>query len=1381
MLQTLFSCRAGFRFPKVLLAFALAALRTLNAQKSEVADAAPFAMPARELMDHAKAEPSSTAGDALILLDQDRWVFAADGRKTETSHIVYRVLTARGVEDWASLERYWEPWHQKRPVVRARVIGEDGSVHELDSATITDAPVRGEQDNTFSDARVVRCPLPAIAPGSIVEQEIVIEETAAEFAAGVVTRVAMSRPVAVRRSILTIEYPEKLPFQYATYLLPDVKTAKVVTSGVVHLSFDAKAMEPAPPVPPMLPFDVPRWPEVIFSTGTSWGAVAREYNRLVERQIERAPVGDLVKQAAAGKKDRNDVISALLRALHTQVRYTGVEFGEAAIVPAKPGDTLSRKYGDCKDKAALLVAMLRAAGIPAYVALLSSGTGRDIDPGQPGMGLFDHAIVYVPAGSGPRAEEFWIDATAEYLTLGAVPSGDQDRLALIVNDATKELRTIPESPSSMNQVTETREFFLPDFGKARVLETTDATGESDSWYRSEFGSADTDQVRKNLTTYMRNNYLSEDSPKIEHEGGSDFSKPFRLRLEITGARRGSVSESDAAVAIPASGLTDRLPAYFFAQDEKPAVPGDKPARPRNEDFMLPTSLVTEWNYRIHLPPGFQAKKIPADKKMAMGPALLTAEYHVEKDIATARLRFDTVKRRYTAAEAAEVKKAVLEFSKQPITLLLFEPVAESHLQAGRVAEAIAGFAAMAKQFPGKALYHVQSSRALLAAGCGEQARREAELATAIEPSGVLAWRNLGFVRIHDLIGREFQRGFDPEGAETAFRKALSLDPKDVLSSRILALSLEYDLSARRYASPDRLKKAVEVLRAMGEDREKEGLNDNLLYDLAYSGQYKELRAELSRLPVSPVNSALGIVASVALDGAASAIAEWDKAGSDAAARSAALQSAAAVLLELRMYPQTADVFTAAARGSQAAAQLLSRANSIRAVHPFDPQKIGSESPRVFVSNFFAALFSTEASNSYLIGMFGKEAIGSDSPDKVNEQVDQVRHVLHAQASAVGVSPRVMSDLVASVVQSTEDRNGDDGYRVRLTVPGAAKTTYYVAAGPAGLRLVGSKDSPEAIGRRVLANVDAGRLAEARQWLDWMREEIPLGGGDDPLKGPAFPRLWTKGAQADAGAIRAAAASLIGMTSASKEALPLLRTAMTAASGEAAKTAAELAYVRASLTAESAENVLAPAQALAARYPDSSQARQLLLSAYIVNEDWKSASDFAGRRLAEDPNDAETSRLLARSLEEQGKFGEAEILYGKLANSVDGTDLDWNQFGWSALLAGDITAEKITQVQRDATAHPNLAPLLHTLAAMYAETGKTAEAREVILSAMKAWGLDEPSSECWYVFGRIAEQLGVRDAALADYERVKRPDQAKIARQVTYSIAQRRIAQLKSGK
>ena len=71
-------------------------------------------------------------------------------------------------------------------------------------------------------------------------------------------------------------------------------------------------------------------------------------------------------------------VAAFLGA-YADVRYTGVEFGKSGIVPAPPQTTLERKFGDCKDTATLLVAMLRAAGFDADVALVDSGLDPDLD------------------------------------------------------------------------------------------------------------------------------------------------------------------------------------------------------------------------------------------------------------------------------------------------------------------------------------------------------------------------------------------------------------------------------------------------------------------------------------------------------------------------------------------------------------------------------------------------------------------------------------------------------------------------------------------------------------------------------------------------------------------------------------------------------------------------------------------------------------------------------------------------------------------------------------------------------------------------------------------------------------------------------------------
>src|SRR5205823_12138899 len=141
-------------------------------------------------------------------------------------------------------------------------------------------------------------------------------------------------------------------------------------------------------------------------------------------------------------------VRRIVSLLHKNVRYTGVEFAESSLVPQFPSETLNRKYGDCKGKATLLVAMLRSAGIPAHLVLLDSGPGRDLNPDLPGMGMFDHAIVYVPASS--PEPEIWIDATAEYSQVGTLPWIDYGRWALIVDGKTDNLTKTPEITPAQN-------------------------------------------------------------------------------------------------------------------------------------------------------------------------------------------------------------------------------------------------------------------------------------------------------------------------------------------------------------------------------------------------------------------------------------------------------------------------------------------------------------------------------------------------------------------------------------------------------------------------------------------------------------------------------------------------------------------------------------------------------------------------------------------------------------------------------------------------------------------------------------------------------------------------------------------------------------------
>lgn len=153
-------------------------------------------------------------------------------------------------------------------------------------------------------------------------------------------------------------------------------------------------------------------------------------------------------------------------------------------------------------------------------------------------------------------------------------------------------------------------------------------------------------------------------------------------------------------------------------------------------------------------------------------------------------------------------------------------------------------------------------------------------------------------------------------------------------------------------------------------------------------------------------------------------------------------------------------------------------------------------------------------------------------------------------------------------------------------------------------------------------------------------------------------------------------------------------------------------------------------------------------------------------------DVETSRRLAQVETMQGNFAAAESLLRQIVATSNRVD-DHNGLAWLSLFRGNVTDSDIAAASRAVALGRNSDyPSLHTLAALYAETGKTAEALQIIHQAMAANGSEEMSSSDWYVLGRIYEQLGEQEASVNAYQRVVQPKEP--APTADYALAQRRL-------
>ncbi len=1243
--------------PTGVLVFCFLFLWTLTAAAAESPDpwdSVPFSADPALILRAAASVPAAGDAEAVVLLDEDQYEFDAEGRAVHRRHRLYRILNQGAVENWDSVARYYELWHQERPSIRARVITADGTVHWLDPKTLDDAPAQDDSPQVYDDQRVLQGPLPAVAAGAVVEIEIVTRETAPSFAPGAVYQFYFGWRVPVRKSRLIVDAPASMPLRHRVQAAPQLVTSKSESGGRVRYVFEDGPREPASDSEANLPSDVAEEPRVAFATGRSWQEIAAAYNEIVDRQIQGAALHSAVEAATHGRVTREEKAAALLAYLHKEIRYTGVEFGEAALVPRSPAETMQRKYGDCKDKAALFVALLRGAEIPAYVAVLDSGSGQDTDPELPGMN-FNHAIVYLPG-----SPDYWVEVTDEFARLADIPSQNQGRLALVARAETTEPFRIPELDPAASQVTETREFQLAEYGPARVFETTEVTGSVERGYRSYYDGTAEKDVRENLEKYAKSAYLSEKLTHYETSPVRDLSARFRLKLELEQAKRGNTDFSSAVVAIRLEGLLNRLPDFFFQEpeDEKPKESAGQPAaapqkKRRKHDFLLAEAFSNEWRYRIVPPPGFRVRSLPDGGTQQLGPAKLTKEFSAAADgVVTGRLRFETVKRRYTAEEAEALRAAIKELNKAQVPMVLYEQLGWTHLEAGRVREALAEFQSLVALHRKEALHHTQTASALLVAGLGDSAREEARRAVSLETNSARAHETLGWILQHDLVGRRFWKGFDPEGSAAAYRKARELDPSEQNFTVNLAILLEY-ASGERYADKAKLEQAIQEYLSLGDKLDESGMTDNLLFALMWAGRYKELEERARNLPSTANRQSLQVVAAAAQRGVAAAMTESARIVPDDATRRQVQVNAGEILLKLRLYEAAGEMLAAGARGNANATQLLGRAEFLRKIRRTEDLPAAPGSVEGFVKQMFAFLFSPAPKYEDSLRFGSRLTLGKRRVEKERKKFEETLRDLKATARQRDISLTFFSDVALSVVQVAAEGDDARGYRVQLQFPGQSSKVMFVVKEDGQYKGLASAEEPHEIGLEAMARLEAGDEAGARHWLDWAREEQSLQGGDDPLSGPAFPRFWTRGQQADRDAMRYAAAALVAPGWDADGALPILLAGREKAKSDPERLNFDLALASAYAKLEKYDELLPVAGRLLAASPTSEKAFVLIVLALRSRNLWPELEQIAQDRLTRLPDDLPALRLLAQTSQMKGEAARAAPYYQRILGLEQG--------------------------------------------------------------------------------------------------------------------------------
>lgn len=188
-----------------------------------------------------------------------------------------------------------------------------------------------------------------------------------------------------------------------------------------------------------------------WGDAAGWDSVGRWLEGLLA-QIPRGaePVRHKARELIAGIAGRERQIEVLADFARRQVRYVAVEVGIGGFRPAPPEQVVGRLWGDCKDKALLLIDLLREAGVEAYPALIRLDPEGRVDREFPSPYQFNHMIVAVPAADLALGEHapisagyLFLDATQQTGGLGWLQPAVQDQEALVVRGGRGELVRTP--------------------------------------------------------------------------------------------------------------------------------------------------------------------------------------------------------------------------------------------------------------------------------------------------------------------------------------------------------------------------------------------------------------------------------------------------------------------------------------------------------------------------------------------------------------------------------------------------------------------------------------------------------------------------------------------------------------------------------------------------------------------------------------------------------------------------------------------------------------------------------------------------------------------------------------------------------------------------
>jgi len=489
-----------------------------------------------------KNTPEHPGANYVIIYDSIKTDVKESGLSYVTMHKLIKLQTFKGAQEFRVIKMDYDPLSAYVEIRGVRVYKKDGTIRQIPLTDIKDyaAPAR----MIYWGARQIMLEVGRLEPGDAIELNLFRKGfTYALLASPDDDRYIPPMrghfydiiPFWSKEPVINKVYQLALPLekdlQYEFYNGEARVSSKIVDAKKVFLF--SKNNIPSFKREPDMVDPSNEAPKLLLSTSPDWEAKSRWFYGVNEDygSFETTPeITAKVEEILEGAADEDEKIHRLTHWVADEIRYSGLSMGTGEGYTLHTGDmTFQDRCGVCKDKAGMLVTMLRAAGFESYAAMTMAGSRIDRIPAD----QFNHSVTIVKRSDGsyqlldptwvPFVRELWSSAEQQQEYLMGLPEG-ADLASTPLSDPENHYYRLRGKSSLANDGTLSGSF------------TLELEGQSDAVMRRML----TRTFKTKWQAFMESQLLNiEPAMKImelEYGDPYDYSDPFLLKVsyEIPG-------------------------------------------------------------------------------------------------------------------------------------------------------------------------------------------------------------------------------------------------------------------------------------------------------------------------------------------------------------------------------------------------------------------------------------------------------------------------------------------------------------------------------------------------------------------------------------------------------------------------------------------------------------------------------------------------------------------------------------------------------------------------------------------------------------------------------------------------------------------------------